>query len=382
MDYLSLDEMKRLAAHQSRTCVSIYIPTHRRGRETEQDPIRFGNQLKSVEAELSAREMRRPDIVNFLAEANTLLEDREVWQHSQDGLAVFIDADEFHAYRLPFEVATRTVVADRYFLNPLLPLFTNNGHFFILALSLNEWRLFEGTRFTVGEIDKPADAPESIEEILGRYTRDGGVQARSAGSSPAMGSFYHGHGGETGDERKRVTEYLNLLDKALMPMLADSRAPLVVAGDVSLLPIYLEVTNYAHVVEEGPRGNPEMLSAKDLHEQTWPYVDAKFRADLEAVLSQYGTVAANGRAVAGLEAVVPAAMHGRVSIALLPPGLEVWGTVAEDTGDVTRTDESAAGALELEGFVATQTLLNGGEVYAVAQEEMPDQAEVAAILRF
>ncbi len=135
-------------------------------------------------------------------------------------------------------------------------------------------------------------------------------------------------------------------------------------------------------LRKDPRGNPELLSAKELHEQAWPFVKEKFRADLDAVLSQYGTVAANGRAVAALEAVVPAAMQGRVSVALLPPGLEVWGTVAADSGEVTRTDEDAPGALELEGFVAAQTLLNGGEVYGVERERMPENAEAAAILRF
>ncbi len=293
-----------------------------------------------------------------------------------------MDEKEFRAYRLPFDVDTRTIVADRFFLNPLLPLFTNNGHFFILALSQNAWRLFEGTRFTVGEIDKPADAPDSIADILARYESTAGLQQHTASRGGGEGGIFHGHSDEAGDERKRIAEYLNILDKALMPILNESKAPLVIAADVSLLPIYREVTNYNRVVEDGPRGNPEQLGAKELHEQAWPFVEEKFRADLDTVLSQYGTVAANGRAATELEAVVPAAVQGRVSIALLPPGLEVWGVVDENTGEVSRTDENAPGALELEGYVAAQTLLNGGEVYAVEREQMPENAEVAAIFRY
>jgi hypothetical protein len=34
----------------------------------------------------------------------------------------------------------------------LLSLFTGNGHFYILALSQNQVRLLEGTRYTVDEI--------------------------------------------------------------------------------------------------------------------------------------------------------------------------------------------------------------------------------------
>jgi len=366
MEYLTLNEMKRLAGYVGSPAVTIYIPTHRRGRDVEQDPVRFGNQLRAVEAQLAELDMRTRDIEEFLAPARALLDDSEVWQHSQDGLAVFLDKNEFHAYSLPFDVATRTVVADRFFLSPLLPLFTNNGHFYILALSENEARLFEGTRFTVGEIDMPADAPDTMGAVTTRRESYSDAETRT----------------EAGNERRRVGQWLNTLDKSLMAVLADGKAPLVVVGDVALLPIYREVTNYAHVVADGPRGNPERLSATELHEQAWPFVEAKFRADLDAVLSQYGTVAAQGRAAAGLEAVVPAATHARVSVALLPPGLEVWGIVAEDTGAVTFTDQTAAGALELEGFVAAQTLLNGGEVYAVERDEMPENADAAAILRF
>jgi len=366
MDHLTLDEMKRLAAHKSSPAITIYIPTHRRGREIEQDPIRFSNQLRAVEARLADMDMGPRAIEAFLAPAQALLDDESVWQHSQDGLAVFLDEEEFHAYRLPFEVATRTVFADRFFLNPLLPLFTNNGHFFILALSENESRLFEGTRFSVGEIDMPKDAPATKSDVTARRESYSDQEARTM----------------AGAERRRVGQWLNTLDKALMPIFADSNAPLVVMGDISLLPIYREVTNYAHVVADGPRGNPEMLSAKELHEQAWPFVEEKFRADLDEVLSEYGAQIANGRAIAGLDEVVPAALLRRVQIALLPPGLEVWGTVSHETGAITRTAEDAPGALEIEGLIAAHTFLNGGKIFAVEREQMPEKAEAAAILRF
>ncbi len=57
MDPLNLEELKRLAAHKSSPAVTIYMPTHRRGREVEQDPIRFSDQLRTVEDELAAMGM-------------------------------------------------------------------------------------------------------------------------------------------------------------------------------------------------------------------------------------------------------------------------------------------------------------------------------------
>ena len=45
------------------------------------------------------------------------------------------------------------VVTDNFHIKPLLPLFTGDGHFYILALSQNEVRLLSGTRYSVSEVE-------------------------------------------------------------------------------------------------------------------------------------------------------------------------------------------------------------------------------------
>jgi hypothetical protein len=47
-------------------CVSIYMPTHRTGVETQQDPIRLKNLLGKAEKELSDRGMGRRDVQKML----------------------------------------------------------------------------------------------------------------------------------------------------------------------------------------------------------------------------------------------------------------------------------------------------------------------------
>lgn len=45
MDLLALDELGALAAQDAAPCVSLFMPTHRAGEDTRQDPIRFKNLL-------------------------------------------------------------------------------------------------------------------------------------------------------------------------------------------------------------------------------------------------------------------------------------------------------------------------------------------------
>lgn len=381
MELLSIADMKWLAGYQGTPCVSMYMPAHRHHPDSDQDPIRFGNLLRDVETDLAARSMRRNDIAGLLAPAYALLQDSHFWRHQQDGLAVFLSADQFRAYRLPFTVAELATVSVRFHLSPLLPLFTNNGHFYILALSQNAARLFEGTRFSVGEVGLPDGAPVSLRDVIGDK-EDQGLQAHAVGSPGSGKSVVFGQGGQAGTERKQVERYLNELDKALLPQLRANEAPLVIAGDVQLLPIYREVTNYSQVVDDGPRGNPEELKPEQLHAEAWPFVEGIFRSALETTLERYGALAGTGRTGSAVEETVQSALEGRVDSLVIPLDTKVWGEWQADEHRVTRHDQQLPDSLELIGFAAAQTVLNGGSVFAVDVSEMPENAEVAAVYRY
>jgi len=128
-----MDELRALFPRHPGWAVSLFMPAHRRGRETEQDPIRFKNLLREVEERLGDKNVRRPDVQQMLEPAHRLLEDASFWWHQSNGLAAFITAEEARFYRVPLPFESLIVVANRYHLKPLLPLFTDNGHFYILA---------------------------------------------------------------------------------------------------------------------------------------------------------------------------------------------------------------------------------------------------------
>ena len=53
MDILTRAELEQLMRKEQPGCVSIYLPTHRTGVETQQDPIRLKNLLREAEKQLS-----------------------------------------------------------------------------------------------------------------------------------------------------------------------------------------------------------------------------------------------------------------------------------------------------------------------------------------
>src|SRR5689334_5484112 len=101
MDILNPADLKFLIAQQGKWCVSLYMPTHRLGREQQQDPVRLKNLLAKAEANLLANGLRRSKVRKLMQPAEELLWDQDFWQHQGDGLAVFLSNEFFVKYSLP-----------------------------------------------------------------------------------------------------------------------------------------------------------------------------------------------------------------------------------------------------------------------------------------
>ena len=378
MDRISRDELQTFLIRQPERCISIFMPTHRYGRDTEQDPIRYKNLLQDVEKRLLAKGLRNPDVRALLKPADDLLQDTNFWRYMSDGLALYITADELHTYRLPLPFEELAVIGDRFHIKPLLPFFTNDGHFFILALSQNQVRLLEGTRHNVDEI-KLESLPESMADSLQFSQFQKQLQVRSGGGD--AGAMFHGHD-PSDDEKTHILRWCHMIDDSLRVLLAGEESPLVLAGVESLLTIYQAANSYPHLVEQGVLGNPEELSPAELHTQAWSLVEPHFRNAEEKALAQYQQLKNHGRTTTYMQEALQAVGQGRVELLFVALGEQTWGTYAAETQVINVHPERQPGDEDLLDLVAIQTLLHGGVVYMLPLEQMPDQALLAAVYRY
>ena len=333
MENLTIDQLKGLAQQAANPSISLFLPTHRAGQETQQDPIRLKNLLRDAEQHFLNSGMGPREVSALLQPAHALLNDSYFWRHQYDGLAVFMAADNFHSYRLPYCVEELLIIAQSYYVKPVLPLFTNNGHYYILAISQNEVRLFEGTRHSVGQIDLPAEIPTSLNEALKLDEPEVQLQMHT-GSSPGGAStgMFHGQGSGAEEKEAGIEHYLSLVDSGLKKTFREQQAPLVLAGVDYLLPIYRRVSDYAHIMPEGITGSPEHLRAEQLQEQAWPIVEPYFRQAMEKIMAQYRQLAGTEKAADNIKEIVAAAVNGRVDRLVIAIDTQVWGLFNPDTG--------------------------------------------------
>jgi len=158
---LTKNNLKKLMEKHKGPCVSIFMAMHRSGEETQQDPTRFKNLLKEAEEQLISGGLRAPEAREFLEPTQKVVQEDLFRQHESDGLAMFLSAELFHFYLLPLYLEELVMVTDRFHVRPLLPFFSEEGRYYILALSQNRVRLLQGTHYNVNEVDL-LDVPKNL----------------------------------------------------------------------------------------------------------------------------------------------------------------------------------------------------------------------------
>lgn len=390
MDNLSREDLSRLLEAHGEWCVSIYMPTVRAGLEAQQNGIRFKNLLRAAEDHLKDLGLRVPDVEHILKDAQTLVNDADFWRHQADGLALFIaPGGTLTRYRLPISFEELAIVTHRFHLKPLLRLLSGDGRFYVLALSQGDLRLLEGTRDSVHKVDL-ADMPTSLAEALSEEVMERQLQWHSLGRSgpggrqSGEGSAYHGVGPGDADDKQRIERYFQMVDQGLRDLLTERDVPLVLAGVDYLRAMYAEISSYPHLLDEGITGNPETLSAKELHHRAWELVEPEFRRAQDEARARYLQEAGrdDGLASSDLKTVLQAAHQGRIAALFVPAGRRYWGVYRPGSGNIHVHPDRQPDDQDLIDLAAVMTYSNGGAVYVVAPDDMPGGGDLAAVYRF
>ena len=134
---LNIKSLAELTSVQQPPCRSLYQPTHRCHPENQQDPIRFGNLVKELEASL---QQKYPDAETrlLLGPFQSLAHHHDFWTHTLDGLAVLGGTGLFQVFQLQRPVAELAVVADSFHTKPLRRFLQSAGRYQVLGLSLHK----------------------------------------------------------------------------------------------------------------------------------------------------------------------------------------------------------------------------------------------------
>ena len=378
------EDIEDLLQLPGRPRISIYMPTFRAGVETQQNPIRLKNLLRTVQQKLEESGMESTDAAELMTPVRELVEDQAFWQTQSDGLAIFRSPEVFRTYRLPAALDEFVLVNERFHLKPLFTLLAEEQPFYVLAISLKNIRLIAATQHHAEELEIPG-VPQSLTEALGDLTRRySQFQVGTSSKTVARSPIFHGHGTGEDNLKAEIVQFFNLADKALLKYM-DRDTPVVLAGVEYLLPRYKETTEHPKVLDEGLTGNAEGLSPQELRDKAWEIVEPVLTADRRKAAERYGDLLGTGRASSRYEEILPAAHDGRIDTLFVARGVHLWGSYDEKRREVRlqeNQDAAETGGEDLLDLAAIRAFLNGGKVFAVPQQEVPDGQAMAAVFRY
>ncbi len=386
MRLFQIDDLRDLAERRQWPCISLYLPTHRAGRkETQEDPIRLKNAVAEAKERLAEAGYPKDSIAGLLDPAGRLVTSRDFWLRRADGLALFLAPEFFQFYRVPLKLQEEVVVADHFTVKQLIPLFSEDGRFYVLALSQKRIRFFEATRSSIQERVMP-DMLRSIADLKQYDEAQEQLQSHTLGSAGAAGTsvIFHGQGAiaDKAIYKADVRGYINIVCKRLERYLDAQTAPLIVAAVEYEQSFYRQANSYHNLLEEGVVGNPDERSDEEIHRAAWEIVEPHFAEARRISLEHFADLSNTEKTTDRLEEVVPAACHGRVRTLFIQTQARRWGQFDDVKSSVEIHDSPAPGDVDLIDLATLCVLQNKGMIYALPRAQMPTESEAAALFRY
>jgi hypothetical protein len=378
------EEFYELSKQESDHSVSIYMPTHSSGKEVneKQDLIRFKNLLQAIAAELNENGLKKDYMDTLLSPAFQLLKEEEFWNNLDEGLAVFISDDFFEVRKVPVSVPEEYHINANFHLTPLMPLFVDHPHFYLLVLSKHSSCLYKGNDLGMEKLEIEG-LPQGVNDVIHFEEKSERKLFRGGGSSPGREGSLHGHGSGLQDEKEYISQYLKEVDQTLMTeLLANENAPLLVAGVEYIGGIFKQVSHYKNVVSSLLTGNYEHTDVVQLYQKAIGLVLPHLEETSKKALKNYYDQLTTSLTSSMPEKVIPATYYKQVYDLFVEKDAHIWGTFNEAENRLVINQQKKPGDVCLVNKAVVKTIANGGSVHILEKERMPNGAVIAASLRF
>ncbi|HEY9221542.1 MAG TPA: hypothetical protein VIO43_08210 [Lutibacter sp.] len=365
-------------------CVSIYLPMNKDGKEQNARIAQatLKQCLKKVHKDLAHHEMDPQEIKKYLKPIEALLTDIELWRNPSDGLAIFLDKNGLNYYTLPISFEMKTNVSDHFYLLPLLPLYYEDDDYYLLELSQDYVKLYEANKYGYQDIYIEDFAPAQLEEAVGFDFKPKLYQFRS-GQNAQMPGAYYGMGEGKDDLKKELYKFFREIDKGINKIISNKKAPLVIACADPLFGLYKEANTYPNLLENYIAGDTEFKNKTKLYQESWKLVHPFFEKIKEAKLLHYKELAHTPKASYQISEIVAAAINGKIDTLFVQNGADEFGVFDKQTNRLMFRKKTELNNASLNDLSAVSTFMQGGKVYFLAPEEMPDKGQpMNALLRY
>jgi hypothetical protein len=385
MPLISKKEIAELHNVSKGNCISIFIPTHRAGKKVlqQEDALALKNQLKDVVNKLTNKGLHADVVKKITAPVQKLIDNSSFWREQSDGLAIFIADGFFRKYSLPVYFKGFNYVSNSFYLKPLMPLFVGDGNFYLMQLERSNVKLYECTKHSFAEISIDDLIPETKQDRVGYDYEQKNLQFRTgqAGSGQAI---YHGQEAATGKKKNEIKKYLRAINDGLAPLFREEHKPMLIAAQDTFFNAYKEVNTYPNLMDDNLKVDFGTTTIFEIHELAWEQMasifDQKRKEKIALFLKEQGT----GKTAVGINKTLTAAFNGKIDTLFCENLTDIFGNYKKekDTLIITESVENE-NTISLMNLAVINTFLNGGLVYLLEKEDMPNSnSKINALFRY
>lgn len=384
MTTITKKDIEQLFNIHSANCISIFIPTHRSGNEVLQklDTKSLKKELKEVKIKLEQKELNQNKINELVDPIQELIENTGFWRNQSDGLAIFLAEGFFKTYSLPINFKAYNYIANSFYIMPLMPMFVGDGSFYLMTLQLEDVKLYEMTKNSVTEIKINHLIPKRLEESVGYDYEEKGLQFRNQKEGYGTATF-HGHAEADYDRKNEILRYFRDINKGLMTILKDENVPMLIASQEYLFSIYKGINTYKPLLESHISYDSLETDKLVLLEKAWKTMGPIFDKERNKKIESFEKYDSTSRTSSDIKEVLPAALLGKIDTLFVRKDQDIFGIYDAVKHNVEIREDQENTHVSLLNMAAVKTFLQGGKVYFMEKDDMPNPfSKVNALYRF
>ena len=355
-------DLKELQSMVSVPALSILLPTYRNFPDNKKDPIRVKNLVDDATERLS-KEFSQREIEPLLLRLETLAADIN-YNHTQDGLALFVNHDFAKKFYLPFPVPERVVIDQTFATRDLVYGMHRNLRYWVFLLSQNATRLLAGTG-------------ENLEEVF-----DDNFPMQMTGPAATQPIPYSADTAYVDDRHRR---FFQQVDRAFATYAQDEPEPLplILGGVDRQISFFKEVSEYKGAIAGTLTGNFDRATVSELAPDIWEIAQSVRQQRHDDALKALEEATGQQKVVSTIEEVWRLANDRRGKVLLVEKNYHVPAVVTENGGLEVVKEPGGTNVMDdaVDEIIET-VLLKGGEVELMDEGELSNHQKIALILRY
>lgn len=374
---------KLLNVHDA-PCISLYMPTHQHHPENAQDPIRFQNLMKELEASLLLK-YDKAATKEYLEPLEKVSQDSSFWKYTSKGLAVFSAANLFEVVALQTTTAELAIVADSFHTKPLREYIQSMDRYHVVGVSMNGVKMYEGSHRDFTEIQLDETIPQTIEEALGDELTDKHTTVASyGGTSGHSVNMRHGHGGKKEEIDNDIERFFRIVAQEIYEKYSKPTGwPLILAALSEHHSVFQKVSKNPHLLHRGIKSNPAGISLESLKEKAWEIMEPEYMEKMEQTVEKYELARAGNKGSDDLNQVSVAAVEGRIDTLLIEADRMIAKRITNlETGNTQNKDLKNPRIDDLLDDMSELVTKMGGTIVVLPPSQMPTESGFAAIFRY